>query len=100
MDEKIDLLLTEFQEVELRLDRVTKQLNEEAADDRRICRNDNNGRRDRSTNRHTDDDDITHRIKVEAPTFNGVHDSRVFSDWLANMDYYFDWYRISEVRKI
>ena len=40
------------------------------------------------------------RIKVDPPTFDGVHDPKVFSDWLTNMDYYFYWYRISEERKV
>jgi len=39
-------------------------------------RNDLDERRDGSTYRHReDDDDITCRIKVEALTFDGVHDS-------------------------
>ena len=100
MKEKIDLLFKEFQEVKFRLDKV-KQLNEEATDDRRSRRNDNNERRDVSIYRHGNiNDDITHRIKVEASTFNDVHDLRVFSDWLADMHYYFDWYMIYEECKI
>jgi len=77
---------------------VEKQLNKEATDDRRSCRNDhNNRRRDGSTHRNKDDDDdIIWRIKVEASTFDGVHDSWIFNDWLVDMDYYFDWYRISK----
>ena len=91
MEEKIGLLFKEFQEVKFRSDKVKQQLNEEATDDYRSCRNDSNERRDGSTYRHRDDDDdITHRVKVEAPTFFGVHDPRIFSDWLVEMDYYFD----------
>jgi len=57
MDEKVDLLLEEFQDVKLQTDKVEKQLNEEATDDHRTCKNDNNERRDESTHRHRDDDD-------------------------------------------
>jgi len=52
MDEKIDFLLMEFQGAKLRLDRVVKQFNEEAKDDRRTRRNNLNERRDGSTHRH------------------------------------------------
>jgi len=37
-----------------------------------------------------DDDEIVRRIKVNPPIFEGVHDPKVLSDWLADMDYYFD----------
>jgi len=48
-----------------------------------------------------DDDEIVRRIKVDPPTFYGVHDLKVFSYWLADMDdYYFNWYRISDERKV
>ena len=78
MDKKIDLLLKEFQGVNLRLDRVEKQLNEEATYYHRTRRNDLNERRDGSTHRHRDDDeDITRWIKVEAPMFDGVHDPQI-----------------------
>ena len=47
-----------------------------------------------------DDDDTTRRIKAEAPTFDNVYDPRNFNDQLADMDYYFNWYRISEEHKV
>jgi len=37
-----------------------------------------------------DDNDIVYRIKVDPLTFDSVHNPKVFSDWLANMNYYFD----------
>ena len=37
-----------------------------------------------------DDDEIVRRIKVYPPTFDGVHDLKIFSDWLADMYYYLD----------
>lgn len=43
---------------------------------------------------------ITCRINTNAHTFNGAYDHKVFSNWLVDMDYYFDWCDISEKRKI
>ena len=57
IDEKNNLLLKEFKEVKFWLDRVKKQLKEEATD-RRTRRSDKNER---------DGDDITRRIKVLPP---------------------------------
>ena len=38
---------------------------------------------------------ILFEIKVDPPTFDGVHNPKVFSAWLADMNDYFDWFRIS-----
>lgn len=46
-----------------------------------------------------DDDDITCKMQVGAPTFNDVNDPWIFSDWLAIMDYYFDQYKMLDKRK-
>jgi len=43
---------------------------------------------------------ILFEIKVDPPTFDGVHNPKVFSAWLADMNDYFDWFRISEERKV
>jgi len=43
-----------------------------------------------------DDDDLTCRTIIEHSTFDGFPNPRAFSDWLANLNYYFDRYRISE----
>jgi len=42
------------------------------------------------------DDDFTCRTIIEDFTFNGFPNPRAFNDRFANMDYYFDRYRISE----
>ena len=47
-----------------------------------------------------DDDEIVRRIKVDSPTFDGAHDPMIFSDWLADIDYYFNWYKISKECKV
>ncbi|KAK8929046.1 hypothetical protein KSP39_PZI017906 [Platanthera zijinensis] len=42
--------------------------------------------------------DITRRIHLDAPTFDGRLDPKAFSDWLLDMDRYFDWYDMSDDR--
>ena len=44
----------------------------------------------------TDDDDFTYRIIIEDFTFDDFPNPRAFSDWLANLDYYFDRYKFSK----
>ena len=39
-------------------------------------------------------------VKIEAPSFNGQLDPTKFLDWLADMDHYFEWYDMSEERRI
>ena len=46
------------------------------------------------------EDDITRKVKIEAPTFDGTYDPQFFSDWLANIDDYFDWYDIDDEHKV
>ncbi|XP_042483120.1 uncharacterized protein LOC122063484 [Macadamia integrifolia] len=47
--------------------------------------------------RRTDD---SQKVKLELKEFNGKHDPQVFYDWLAALDDYFDWYELSESRKM
>ena len=35
-------------------------------------------------------------IRVEAPTFDGSLEPKVYVDWVGDMDYYFEWYDMSE----
>ena len=39
-------------------------------------------------------------IKLEAPTFDDHLDPQVFFDWTSDMGYYFDWYDMSNKRRI
>jgi len=39
---------------------------------------------------------FTYRIIIEESTFDGFPNPQSLSDWLANLNYYFDRYRISE----
>jgi len=57
--------------------------------------------REENTNRRRDDeDDIIRRIKIDPFTFDGIFDSNIFSDWMAGLDYYFDWYMYIEESRI
>ena len=39
---------------------------------------------------------IARRVKLEDSKFDGYFDPSVFSNWLANMECYFDWYGFSK----
>ena len=32
-------------------------------------------------------DDIIRKIKIDPPTFNDILDLKIFSDWIADLDY-------------
>ncbi|XP_024200577.1 uncharacterized protein LOC112203910 [Rosa chinensis] len=44
--------------------------------------------------------DITKKVKVEVPDFEGKTDPIVFSDWLARIEEYFDWYDMDDERRV
>ena len=63
--------------------------------------NHKNKRRNESTSRpKINDDDIIHKIKINPLTFDGIIDPKDFSDWMAELNYYFDWYRYNEKSRI
>jgi len=41
-------------------------------------------------------------IKLEAPTFDGQLDPQIFLflDWISDMNHYFDWYEMSDERRV
>ena len=39
-------------------------------------------------------------VKIEAPSFDGQLDPTKFLDWLADMDHYFEWYDMSNGRRV
>ena len=45
------------------------------------------------------DDRFIRNIKLDAPTFDGSLNPKVYSDWEGEMDQYFEWYAMSEERK-
>ena len=36
----------------------------------------------------------------EAPTFDGRPDPKLFIDWVNEMDYFFDWHKLSDDKKV
>lgn len=46
------------------------------------------------------DDRVMSLVKIEAPSFDSQLDPRVFFDWMADMDHFFEWYNMSEGRKV
>ncbi|TXG71764.1 hypothetical protein EZV62_000343 [Acer yangbiense] len=44
--------------------------------------------------------DLTKRVKIEAPEFDGRIDHNVFLDWIDALEDYFDWYHMSEGQKV
>lgn len=45
-------------------------------------------------------DDITWKVNVDVPAFEGTYEPQCFLDWLADMDHLFDWYKMSKVRRV
>jgi len=39
-------------------------------------------------------------IKLEAPTFDGQLDPQIFLGWISDIDHHFDWYDMSDQRRI
>ena len=44
--------------------------------------------------------DITRKVKVNVPSFDGKIDATTFSDWLVAMDDYFDKYEMSNIKQV
>uniref|UniRef100_A0A2N9ICA7 Integrase catalytic domain-containing protein n=1 Tax=Fagus sylvatica TaxID=28930 RepID=A0A2N9ICA7_FAGSY len=49
---------------------------------------------------HRDQDEGMRGVKVEAPTFDGCLDPWVFTDWLRQMEHFFEWYNWAENKKV
>ncbi len=45
------------------------------------------------------DEKLMGRVKIEAPTFDGRLNPKVFSDWMHEMDHFFKWYDFSEEKR-
>ena len=61
---------------------------------------DNCGRRGPRPYRDEEDDRILRTVRVDPPTFDGSLDPRVYSDWEASMDRYFEWYEMTNFRRV
>ena len=44
--------------------------------------------------------DITKKVRMEVPDFEGRVDPTVFSDWIASIEEYFDWYDTADDRQV
>ena len=59
--------------------------------------------RDPDRRPHPDDESLDDRairnVRLDAPTFDGSLDPKMYEDWEGDMDQYFDWYDMSEGRK-
>ena len=44
--------------------------------------------------------DITKKVRVDVPDFDGRIDPQAFSDWLATLERYFEWYDMPDERKV
>ena len=88
MESKLDLILKEFQDLKFRVEGLeNKNTGETSRDNRRV----------ENIDRLRDgEDDIIRRIKIDPPTFNDILDPKIFSDWIADLDDYFDWYRFKK----
>jgi len=42
------------------------------------------------------EDDIIRGIKIDPLTFDCIPDPKIFSDYVADLDYYFDWCKFTE----
>ena len=92
IESKLDLILKELQDLRLRVEGLeNKNTGETSRENRRV----------KNTNRCRDgENDIIHRVKIDQLTFNRILDLKIFSDWTADLDYYFDWYRLTEESRV
>ena len=64
-------------------------------------KNRNDRRKDESTSKpRNNEDDIIRRIKIDLLTFGGILDTKFFSDWMTDLDQYYDWYKFTEESRL
>ena len=44
--------------------------------------------------------DITRKVKVDVPSFDGKIDATTYSYWLVVMEDYFDWWEMSDIERV
>ena len=49
---------------------------------------------------HESYSNITRKVKVDVPSFDGKIDATTFSDWVIAMDDYFDWCEMSDIEQV
>ena len=50
--------------------------------------------------RADEDDRILRTVRADPPTFDGSWDPRVYLDWEANMDRYYEWFEMTDLRRV
>jgi len=59
-----------------------------------------NNRRNITDNTRNPDAQYLKSIKIDVPNFNGHHDPQLCIDWTLQLDRYFTWYELTELRKV
>jgi len=70
MKSKLDLILKEFQDLKLIVERLENKNKENSKDDTR-------DKRENTKRRRVEEDDIIHRIKIDPLTFDGILDTKI-----------------------
>ena len=93
MKSKLDLIFRELKIWKLKVEGLeNRYTRENLKDETRGRRRENTwGKKGENTYRRRDGEyDIICRIKIDPLTFNGILDPKIFSDWIADLDYYFE----------
>jgi len=84
MKARLDLILKELQDLKLRVDRLKSKFNKETLENRNI------GEGMRALAYIGLMKMTFHRIKIGPPIFDDILGPKIFSDWMADLNYYFD----------
>ena len=85
IEAKLDLILKELNNLKFRVDGLKNKSNERTLENRNDRRKD-----ERNSRSKINEDDIILKIKIDSFTFDGIFDLKLFSDWIADLDYFFD----------
>ena len=50
--------------------------------------------------RHDDPYDVTRKVKVDVPDFDGIYDPNAFVDWLDRLKDYFEFYGMTNIHRL
>jgi len=94
------LLIIQHNQIKHQLEIVARLAEFEQNSERTpTCQSILNNRRQSFRNEQDLDERIVRNIKINAPSFDGTLEPQLFLDRMKEMDCYFKWYIISEVRK-
>ena len=81
----MELILKDLQDLKPKAQGLENKIKEESSKD------DNRDKREENANRgRGGEDDIIHRIKIDPPIFDSILGPKIFSDWMADLNCYFD----------